>query len=273
MIQQAKEAVRSAALAIPGGILAYRWLANRLARSRFHRMFPELRDMDDAATIFDRMYEANSWGCPETPSGPGSTFEFTAGLRSELPTLLASLGVRTLLDAPCGDFNWMQAVQWHEPLRYIGGDISPSVIARTTARFADERREFHVLDIRHDDLPKADLWLCRDCLFHLPEQDVLAVLGNFVRHDIPFLLTSCHTDCRINTDAPTGGFRLLNLELPPYGLGPPILSISDWAPGHARRYLALWQRDQVAKAIGVRKNGCLKPVTCGSCPNGGTGAE
>lgn len=249
MIQQAKEAVRSAALAIPGGTRAYRWLANRLARSRFRRMFPELHDTDDAVTIFDRMYHGNAWGCPETPSGPGSTLAYTAGIRVELPKLLASLGIRTLLDAPCGDFNWMRAVEWDVPLSYVGGDISPSLIARSQARFSDERHVFRVLDIRHDDLPTADLWLCRDCLFHLPERDVLAVLGNFVRHEIPYLLTSCHTDCRINTDAPTGGFRLLNLQLPPYGLGPPTLAIDDWAPGHARRHLGLWRREQVAEAL------------------------
>lgn len=259
MIQRAKEAIRSAALAIPGGTRVYRWLAKGLAKRRFKKMFPELREAGDAATIFDRMYHANSWGSAETPSGPGSTLAFTAGIRAELPKLLASLSIDTLLDAPCGDLNWMRAVGWETRVSYIGGDISPAVIARNEVEFAETDRIFQVLDIRHDDLPAADLWLCRDCLFHLPERDVFAVLRNFARHRIPYLLTSCHTDCRINTDAPTGGFRLLNLELPPYGLGPPVLAIEDWAPGQTRRHLALWRREQVAKAIGWREQGASRP--------------
>ena len=254
MIERIKEQARSVAMRLPGGKLAYRWLARRLALRRFGRMLPGLSPIADASTIFEAIYRTNAWGSTESRSGPGSTLEFTALLRRELSSLVSSLGVRTLLDAPCGDFNWMQAVRWESPIHYIGGDISPSLIDRNRAAYTGDGCTFNVLDIRHDDLPSADLWLCRDCLFHLPEHDVFAVLRNFVRHDIPWLLTSCHTDCRINTDAPTGGFRLLNLELPPYRLGPPVATIEDWVPGHARRYLALWQREQVAAVIGSCEN-------------------
>jgi hypothetical protein len=69
------------------------------------------------------------------------------------------------------------------------------------------------------------------------------------RHDIPYLLTSCHTACRINSDIPTGGFRLLNLQLPPYSLPEPLAVIDDWLPGHSPRQLALWSREQVAGAL------------------------
>lgn len=241
-------------MAIPGGRSAYRWLARRLALQRLERMLPAAARANDASTIFEAIYQTNAWGSTESRSGPGSTLAFTTRLRGELSSLASSLSIRTLLDAPCGDFNWMQAVRWESPIHYIGGDISPSLIARNRDMHAGNGRTFSVLDIRHDDLPPADLWLCRDCLFHLPEHDVFAVLRNFVRHDIPWLLTSCHTDCRINTDAPTGGFRLLNLELAPYTLGPPVATIEDWVPGHARRHLALWRREQVAAVVGSCEN-------------------
>ncbi len=39
-------------------------------------------------------------------------------------------------------------------------------------------------------LPKADLWLCRDVLFHLPNKDVITVLANFANSEIPYLLTT-----------------------------------------------------------------------------------
>jgi hypothetical protein len=174
---------------------------------------------------------------------------YTAQLRAELPALFDELGVRTLLDAPCGDPNWIRAVEWRSPIRYIGGDISPALVADNTSCFSATDRTFVVLDIRRDPLPAADLWLCRNWLFHLPERDIFATLANYVRHNIPYLLTPSHPGCRLNTDAPTGEFRLLNLELPPYNLGRPQCVVSDWVPEFAKRNLALWSREQVATAL------------------------
>src|SRR4029077_7259276 len=57
--------------------------------------------------IFADIYHGNLWGEPESVSGPGSSLAETAALRRELPDLLAALGVRTLLDAPCGDCHWI----------------------------------------------------------------------------------------------------------------------------------------------------------------------
>jgi hypothetical protein len=60
-------------------------------------------------SIFAPFYSEKRWGGGETVSGPGSTLERTAKLRRELPILLEEIGARTLLDAPCGDFNWITA--------------------------------------------------------------------------------------------------------------------------------------------------------------------
>lgn len=246
MLQHVKDALRSLALAVPGGTAAYRWCARRLGRWRFRRTFPGLAATTDAAVIFDHFYRVNAWGTAETVSGPGSTLAYTARLRTALPRLVSDLHVHTLLDAPCGDAHWIRAVEWREPIRYVGGDICAALIDRNRATNDRADWSFLPLDIRHDPLPRADLWLCRDCLFHLPERDVMAVLRNFLRHEIPYLLTSCHTACRINSDIPTGGFRLLNLELPPYGLPRPLATIDDSIAGHAPRRLCLWSREQVA---------------------------
>jgi hypothetical protein len=249
MLQRVKDSLRSLALAVPGGTAAYRWCAAALGRWRFRRMFPGLASATDATTIFDHFYRTNAWGTAESVSGPGSTLAYTAHLRTALPRLVHDLGVRTLLDAPCGDVHWIRAVEWHQPIRYIGGDICSALIDRNQAANDRDGWSFLPLDIRRDSLPQADLWLCRDCLFHLPESDVLAVLRNFIGHEIPYLLTSCHTACRINSDIPTGGFRLLNLQLAPYGLPKPLATIDDWLPGHAPRQLALWSREQVAAVL------------------------
>jgi len=60
---------------------------------------------DSMESTFTPFYTKNLWGGDESVSGPGSSLKSTAKLRRELPKLLREIGARTLLDAPCGDFN------------------------------------------------------------------------------------------------------------------------------------------------------------------------
>jgi hypothetical protein len=75
------------------------------------------------------------------------------------------MNIGTLFDAPCGDFNWMSHVLFPERMRYIGADIVPDLIAALRAKYGDRAgHHFCIVDIAHDALPSADLWLCRDVL-------------------------------------------------------------------------------------------------------------
>src|SRR5262245_18294066 len=95
--------------------------------------------------VFERIYAGNLWGDAESASGSGSSAAGTAPLRAELPGLFADLGIRTLLDAPCGDFHWMREVAGGLD-HYIGLDIVPALIARNTAHHASDRVQFICAD-------------------------------------------------------------------------------------------------------------------------------
>jgi hypothetical protein len=198
---------------------------------------------------FTNIYEGNGWGCAETYSGFGSSLEYTAPLRRSLEALVRRSQVRTFLDAPCGDFNWMQHVRLPDDTRYIGGDIVKPLVARLQTEHGDDRRRFLVIDIVNGELPAADLWLCRDVLFHLPTADALSALRNFARSKIPFILTTTYDFVKQNLDVNPGGFRYLNLAAPPFMLPRPELRISDFVAPSPPRYLALWSRQQVAAAL------------------------
>jgi hypothetical protein len=92
----------------------------------------------------------------EMISGPGSDREQTAVIAREIPKLLAELQVRSMLDAPCGDFYWMRHVTL-PVTRYVGVDIVDDLITRHRAAFANEKREFHCLDLSEDPLPQTEL--------------------------------------------------------------------------------------------------------------------
>jgi len=107
---------------------------------------------------FERIYATNLWADPDTRSGVGSSLDSTRVLRRELPKALRELGASVLLDAPCGDFAWMQHVDL-AGIEYIGGDIVPAIVAEDQRKFGSDSRHFVTLDLTRDSLPDADDYL------------------------------------------------------------------------------------------------------------------
>jgi len=190
---------------------------------------------------FTGIFEQNAWGDAESVSGPGSNVARASLFRADLEALVRSLKPRTLLDVPCGDFNWLR----HFDLgieRYVGVDIVPALIARNRARFGSRRHRFLLRDMVRDRLPRADLIFCRDGLVHFTHAEIFATLRNFRRSGSTWLLTNTFVD-RPNAELP--GWHPLNLEGPPFSLPPPVRRIDEqcFAGGGAYRdkHLALWR--------------------------------
>jgi hypothetical protein len=154
------------------------------------------------AGVFTQHFEENGWGCSESISGHGSTVSATQTVRSVLPKLIAELGVQSVLDIPCGDFNWMQHVDL--PVRYIGADIVDELIERNRRRFASDLHSFVQLDVTVSDLPKVDLVLCRDYLFHLSFYDITKAIDNLCRSGSSYLLATTNPNVERNRDIVTG---------------------------------------------------------------------
>jgi hypothetical protein len=129
--------------------------------------------------------------------------------------------VRSMLDAPCGDFFWMRETALTLD-RYIGADIVPDIIAANLAQYASERNRFIVADLIEDALPQADLVFCRDCLVHLPYADIWLALRNFRRSGATWLLTTTFTGPRENVDIACGDWRPLNFERAPFQFPQPF---------------------------------------------------
>jgi len=188
----------------------------------------------------------------ESVSGPGSTLRATYALRQFLPGIFQQYQVVDFLDAPCGDFNWMKAVDL-SAVNYHGLDIVEEIIAHDRETHGSDKVRFDVADICKDPLPKADMMMCRECLFHLRYVDILEFFRNFARSEIPLLLTTSD-GVKQNADIPEpGGFRMINLRRAPFFLPEPLAKFPDWRlnspPGKRRlRYMCLWNRGQVAKA-------------------------
>ncbi len=207
------------------------------------------------ASTFDNVYNNNLWGDSHSKSGPGSNLEQTKVIRKEIPALLTRLTIKRMLDAPCGDFFWMNEIkgELNNILElYIGGDIVPDLIRTNNARFGDKKTKFEVLDITKDNLPKVDLIFSRDCFIHLPYRQIIAALEQFKKSGSTYLLTSTYTKDRPNKDTFeifVDG-RAINLERPPFNFPKPLLIINENCTEGNGEYddksLALWKLSSIS---------------------------
>ncbi len=204
-------------------------------------------------SVFGGFYRRNKWRGQTSRSGTGSDPAQTATIEVALPALLRELGVRRLLDVPCGDFVWMQRVDLGG-IAYLGGDIVSPLIDANQRQYGSPAIQFGVIDLVCDALPPADLLLCRDCLVHLPLDDAVTALRAIARADVDHVLLTTFPERSVNTDIVLGKWRPLNLERAPFNLPAPrrlILENCTERDGRfADKALGLWSRDDLLAALG-----------------------
>lgn len=203
--------------------------------------------------VFHAIYTSNAWGNHESISGPGSTLERTSAFRQELLPVLDAFGVKTLLDAPCGDFNWMRELSLNVE-RYVGVDIVTELVEHNQRQYADPSRTFLRLDLISDPLPCADAILCRDGLVHFSFDDIAAALRNFMRTGAACLIATTFPRVDLNVDIPTGDWRWINMERPPFNFPPPAMTIDEKRrDAHGTdigKFLGVWRFAEIAPEIG-----------------------
>ena len=209
----------------------------------------------DHRSVFTKIFNDRYWGDHESVSGIGSRMGQTENIRHELPRVFRQFGVETLFDAPCGDLNWMKAVLAETQIGYIGGDIVPEVLALARENSPDPAYEFRIFDITTDAFPQADMWLCRDVLFHLSFANIWKALENFCRSDVAMMMVTTHTDADIvNRNILTGDFRHINLFKAPFSFPEDMVidRFADYAAPLPPRDMILIRREDLAQHLKTR---------------------
>lgn len=91
----------------------------------------------DIASVFDTIYHTNHWKNEESRSGPGSTVEYMKDIIPQIQIFLETYSIRSILDIPCGDFNWAQHLML-DGITYIGADIVPDLIKKNNDLFSSQ---------------------------------------------------------------------------------------------------------------------------------------
>lgn len=178
---------------------------------------------------FTQIYQHNLWQSEESISGMGSELQHSVEIRKELPTLLRKYDVRSMLDIPCGDYNWMKHVDLGM-IQYIGADIVKPLIESNRQKYP--HIDWRALDIINDDLPKVDLVFVRDCLGHLCNDNVHKALENLKRSGSKYLLATSFARYTTNTDVEDGGWKPINLMCEPFLLKPIYLINEEFMGGY-----------------------------------------
>lgn len=202
--------------------------------------------------VFTTIYQSNYWGDKESKSGPGSNQEQTAIVKGLIEKVVLDYQIQSILDIPCGDFNWMKNVDLRNSV-YTGGDIVQSLIESNKLAFKERGDvSFVHLNLVSSILPSNDLLFCRDCLVHFSFADIKAALINIKRSKSTFLLTTTFPDHH-NRDIITGDWRPLNLQQAPFSFPNPIGLFNEQCREENGRYkdksLGLWYCHQIPDLV------------------------
>jgi SAM-dependent methyltransferase len=187
--------------------------------------------------LFTQIYDNEVWSHEqkESKSGSGSTLRQTETIRDNISKLLTKLDIKSVLDAPCGDFNWMSHIKFPNECTYIGMDIVDSVILDNINKYNSSNKIFITGDICIDNIPKVDLIISRDCLVHLSFENSMKALRNFKNSGSQYLLTTSFPNHMKNlpnihvgsSQYGLCGWQPLNLQIEPFNFPLPKLIINE----------------------------------------------
>jgi len=199
--------------------------------------------------IFTDIYKKDKWRDNESKSGPGSSLEQTEKIRVLLPDLFYKLRIKTIVDCPCGDFNWMSKIDLKK-YKYKGYDIVSEIISNNKRKFSKKNICFENIDISKDSFEAGDLIIMRDLLVHFSYEDIFKTLKNIKKSNSKFLLTTNFSKIELNYDIATGQWRPINLLLPPFNFSKPILVLNELNTEYEdekfkSKNLSLWSIDDL----------------------------
>jgi hypothetical protein len=192
--------------------------------------------------VFSIIYKENHWRDSESVSGTGSNERTTQAVVTILNQVIQQFSIKSVLDIPCGDFNWMKKVDL-DGVNYIGGDIVQPIIEQNQEKYTSNTIAFEKLNLLQADLPRVDMIFTRDCLVHFSYEDITKAIANVKKSGSTYWLTTTFPD-HSNYNIITGDWRPINLTASPFNLPAPLSIYNEHCEEDERyqdKSLALWK--------------------------------
>jgi hypothetical protein len=213
--------------------------------------------------IFTEIYENYGFGSLESRSGTGSTLEETKLLRDKIKFVINEKNIKSVVDIPCGDFNWMKEIVYNFE-SYIGGDIVDNAVISNNEKYGNSKIKFINFDLINDKIPSSDLLIVRDVIGHLPLNDGKKIIKNILMSNCRYLLSTTWAKktndgwdkCNINDvnreneGVDYGRFYPVNLMSPPFNFPNPEIYLEenvivDNFENGNRKVLGLWELSKI----------------------------
>ena len=207
--------------------------------------------MNKNKQIFTKIYKTNRWASIESFSGPGSEIKATQELINYINLVIYKYEITKIVDAPCGDFNWMQKINFHQIDKYIGIDIVTDIIKTNNRNFASDVCSFIVADLTRMNIPHADLIISKDFMLHVSHIDNYNFIKRILKSGSTYFLASNYPETTLNENTDNGHWRPLNLCASPYNFPKPLESMNiytDAVKQYPGNHMCLWRISDI-KAI------------------------
>ncbi len=156
---------------------AFRGYVARRSRKRFRGM--------SLSEAFSTVYRERLWGGEDASafSGSGSKAEAAAAYIDAVAAFVTDANIGGIVDLGCGDFRvGRELVNRCGRVSYVGVDIVPEIVENNRRHHASSNITFECRDLTKDELPCASLFLVRQVLQHLSNDEIVTALANMSRY-------------------------------------------------------------------------------------------
>jgi hypothetical protein len=194
---------------------------------------------------FELIYKYSYWqvGKDESLSGAGSSLKSTFNLRKNLVNFFLKENIRSILDIPCGDFNWFSKIITAN-IFYTGADIVEVLIKNNNFNYKKKNIKFELLNIISSKLKTCDLIFTRDCFVHLDNNEIKKAIKNIKKSNSKFFATTIFTKNFSNVKSKLPDkWRPINLCKSPFNLPNPKYLLDDSSTLNAHdknKKIAIW---------------------------------
>lgn len=134
-------------------------------------------------SVFDEIYAASYWS--GGGSGGGSSVLSTYRYRKFLERFFRARNIKSIVDLGCGDWQFSRLIDF-AGLRYQGYDVSKTVIECNKKLYSTTNIDFYDFT-SYENLPSADLLICKDVLQHLSNEEIEKIISIFHRYKFVLL--------------------------------------------------------------------------------------
>lgn len=190
-------------------------------------------------------------------SQPQSILERTDQLRQQIPSLLQSLHIQSIVDCGCGDWSWFQTIPL-QSIHYTGLDIVPELIQRNQTLFKGPTVRFRQMDCVAQEGPHADLWLARDFCNGLDKPSILRFLKEFCKSNSKYLALTTVSNHKNDGEWMTGIVHPIDLTHESFGLPEPIAKLADGEQWFRKKWLFVYTHSQIQTWITLNSSNFVK---------------